>query len=103
MIARGFFLPSQRANLPQVPACSSCNNAKSQLKHHLLTVLPFGARHSTASRTLNELVPGRLERNARLHCGTARRMEPAVAGSVRPALEPGNEAPARWQQGRAPV
>ncbi|WP_321903903.1 HNH endonuclease [Paraburkholderia tropica] len=67
VIARGFFLPSQRANLPQVPACSSCNNAKSQLEHHLLTVLPFGARHSTASLTLNELVPGRLERNARLH------------------------------------
>ncbi len=67
VIARGFFPPSQRADLPQVPACSACNNAKSKLEHHLLTVLPFGARHAAASRTLNELVPARLARNARLH------------------------------------
>ncbi|CAE6854664.1 hypothetical protein R69746_07519 [Paraburkholderia aspalathi] len=67
VIARGFFPPSDRADLPQIPACSACNNAKSQLEQHLLTILPFGARHSAASRTLNELVPGRLSRNARLH------------------------------------
>lgn len=67
VIARGFFPPSDRADLPQVPACFACNNSKSQLEHHLLTILPFGARHSAASRTLNELVPGRLSRNARLH------------------------------------
>lgn len=45
VIARGFFPPSDRADLPQVPACSACNNAKSRLEHHLLTILPFGARH----------------------------------------------------------
>lgn len=67
VIARGFFLPSERANLPQVPACRQCNNEKSRLEHHLLTVLPFGARHTAASRTLDELVPARLEKNARLH------------------------------------
>lgn len=66
VIARGFLLPSERDNLPEVPACSACNNAKSRIEHHLLTVLPFGARHATASRTLNELVPPRLAKNARL-------------------------------------
>jgi hypothetical protein len=67
VIARGFFLPSERADLPQVPACQKCNNEKSRLEHHLLTVLPFGARHAAATRTLDELVPGRLENNVRLH------------------------------------
>lgn len=67
VIARGFFPPSERAELPQVPACSACNNGKSQLEHHLLTVLPFGERHAAAGRTLDELVPARLARNARLH------------------------------------
>ena len=67
VIARGFFLPSERGELPQVPACNQCNNEKSRLEHHLTTVLPFGARHAAASRTLNELVPGRLEHNERVH------------------------------------
>ena len=67
VIARGFFLPSERGELPQVPACNQCNNEKSRLEHHLTTVLPFGARHAAASRTLNEIVPGRLEHNERVH------------------------------------
>ncbi|WP_321936255.1 hypothetical protein [Paraburkholderia sp. J8-2] len=67
VIARGFFLPSERLDLPKVPACKTCNNMKSQLEHHVLTILPFGARHAAAARTLNELVPGRLARNAPLH------------------------------------
>ncbi|OXC76690.1 HNH endonuclease [Caballeronia sordidicola] len=67
VVARGFFLPSERADLPQVPACARCNNEKSRLEHHLLTVLPFGARHAAAAHTLDEMVPGRLQKNARLH------------------------------------
>ncbi|MFX1739936.1 hypothetical protein PXJ20_32760 [Paraburkholderia sp. A1RI_3L] len=66
VIARGFFLPSEHDRLPQVPACNKCNNEKSRIEHHLLTVLPFGARHAAATRTLNELVLGRLHHNARL-------------------------------------
>ncbi|SFO87016.1 hypothetical protein SAMN03159417_00413 [Ralstonia sp. NFACC01] len=67
VIARGFFLPSERANLPQVPSCAQCNNEKSRLEHYLVTVLPFGARHAAARRTMDELVPPRLNKNARLH------------------------------------
>ncbi|NKA59972.1 hypothetical protein GO281_03745 [Ralstonia solanacearum] len=67
VIARGFFLPPQRANLPQVPSCAQCNNEKSRLEHYLMTVLPFGARHAAARRTMDELVPPRLNKNARLH------------------------------------
>jgi hypothetical protein len=57
-IARGFFLKTARENLPQVPACVSCNNEKARLEQHLLTVLPFGAQHAAAAQTLNELLPG---------------------------------------------
>lgn len=67
VIARGFFLPSERLDLPKVFACTTCNNMKSQLEHHLLTILPFGARHAAAAHTLNDLVPGRLARNVPLH------------------------------------
>ncbi|MBJ9939656.1 HNH endonuclease [Burkholderia multivorans] len=42
VIARAFFPALPARESPAVPACSSCNNAKSQLEHHLLTVLPFG-------------------------------------------------------------
>lgn len=52
VIARGFFLPSERGGLPQVPACNRCNNEKSRLEHHLTTVLPFGARQVARSANL---------------------------------------------------
>ncbi len=51
VIARGFFLPSERDQLPQVPACNQCNNEKSRIEHHLLTVLPFGTRRRLARLT----------------------------------------------------
>ncbi|QCP54501.1 HNH endonuclease [Trinickia violacea] len=88
VIARGFYLPSERADLPKVPACTKCNNEKSRLEHHLLTVLPFGARHAAASRTLVELVPPRLEKNPPLH----RQLSEAWARQRR-----GDYAP-RWAQ-----
>jgi hypothetical protein len=53
--------------LPKVPACESCNNEKSRLEHYLTTVLPFGGRHADAFSNLQELVPGRLAKNAKLH------------------------------------
>jgi len=67
VIAREFLPVTDRADIPKVAACGPCNNAKSQLEHYLIAVLPFGSRHPTASMTLNTEVPRRLDRNHRLH------------------------------------
>src|SRR5881394_1954463 len=67
VFARQFFLSDDRVDLPKVASCERCNNDKSKLEHYLTTVLPFGGRLATASRILNEMVPGRLAKNARLH------------------------------------
>jgi hypothetical protein len=67
VICRQFFLVKQRANLPQVPACSLCNNEKSSLENYLTVLLPFGGRHADASETLSTMVPKRLAKNAKLH------------------------------------
>jgi hypothetical protein len=56
-----------RANLPQVPACAACNNAKSADEHYLATVLPFGGNHPEVLAILERDVPRRLEKNRRLH------------------------------------
>ena len=67
MFAREFFLVHRRDNLPQVPACADCNNAKSQLEHHLTALLPFGGRHADALDNLQSMVPKRFAKNAKLH------------------------------------
>jgi hypothetical protein len=67
VIARGFFLPEHRDNLPQVPVCHTCNGKKSALETELMAILPFGARHSSSDRNLQEMVPRRLANNRRLH------------------------------------
>ena len=67
IFAREFFLLSERANLPQVPVCTECNNEKSKLEHYLTAVLPFGGRHSSAALNLASMVPKRLNKNAKLH------------------------------------
>lgn len=67
VFAREFFLVNQRGNLPQVPACQDCNNAKSRLEHYLTALLPFGGRHADAPINLESMVPKRLAKNARLH------------------------------------
>jgi hypothetical protein len=67
VFARKFFTSARRANLPKVPACKSCNDEKSRLEHYLMGVLPFGGRHSDAIQNLTELLPPRLESNAKLH------------------------------------
>jgi hypothetical protein len=67
VFARQFFLAEDREDLPKVASCERCNNAKSKLEHYLTTVLPFGGRLASSSRILNEMVPGRLAKNARLH------------------------------------
>ncbi len=66
VFARNFFSEEQRGNLPKVPACVPCNNAKSTLEHYLASVLPFGGLHADAHEALNR-VGGRLARNVRLH------------------------------------
>ncbi|HEX3352789.1 MAG TPA: SEC-C metal-binding domain-containing protein [Terriglobales bacterium] len=65
-LGRKFFLEERRGNLPQVPACRKCNNKKAEYEAYLMTVLPFGAKNVDAARILAELVPPRLEKNAKL-------------------------------------
>jgi len=67
VFAREFFLESERANLPKVPACRICNSEKSLLELYLATVLPFGGQHRDALRLLSERVPHRLANNLKLH------------------------------------
>jgi hypothetical protein len=67
VIARSFFLKDRRDGLPQVPACKTCNNEKSRLETYLAAVLPFGGIHPDARAHLNQMVPPRLAKNARLH------------------------------------
>ncbi len=81
VVARQFFLPEKRGDLPKVPACKICNNEKSRLEHRLTTVLPFGGEHADAGRTLNELVPSRLAKNNKLHMAVARGMKEYVVSS----------------------
>jgi len=67
VIPRQFVPKHMRANLPQVPACAACNNAKSADEHYLATVLPFGGNHPEVLAILERDVPRRLEKNRRLH------------------------------------
>lgn len=66
VIAREFLPVEHRDGIPKVAACAPCNNAKSQLEHYLVAVLPFGNRLPTASVMLDTEVPRRLARNRRL-------------------------------------
>lgn len=67
IIAREFFPKSaKRADLPQVPACTRCNNEKSKLEHYATAVLPFGATHHEAGAILSTMVGGRLANNQKL-------------------------------------
>lgn len=64
---REIFRKHQRNCLPKVPSCAKCNNEKSKLEHYLLSVLPFGATHANAKKTLAVDVARRLKRNRKLH------------------------------------
>lgn len=67
IFARSFFVESARADLPQAPICTNCNNEKSKLEHYLAAVLPFGGRHPDALENLVSMVPKRLRKNVALH------------------------------------
>jgi hypothetical protein len=63
-VGKKFFLVERRDNLPEVPACEKCNNAKSKFENYLMIVLPFGAKHKDARANLLKLVQPRLENKA---------------------------------------
>ncbi|KUO64485.1 MAG: hypothetical protein APF80_04800 [Alphaproteobacteria bacterium BRH_c36] len=64
VFAREFFLVRHRANLPQVPACASCNSEKSRLETYLLQIMPLGANHPEAQETIQTLMPKRAAHRA---------------------------------------
>lgn len=66
MIARSFFPEDSRADLPQVPACERCNNAKSALEHYLATVLPLAGRDQAAFQITENTLERKLANNAAL-------------------------------------
>lgn len=66
VLCRKFFAVEDRANLPIVPACEPCNNAKSELELYACTVMPFAATHPAASEVLTNDVVGRLMNNQKL-------------------------------------
>jgi len=66
VFARKFFLEKRRDRLPQVPACSRCNGAKSELESELMTMAPFGGRHLDAEENLARLAAPRVAKNLRL-------------------------------------
>jgi hypothetical protein len=66
VFCRKFVGVIDRGNLPQVPACSICNNRKADLERYLTTVMPFGGMHRDAHRSLSEDVPRRLSGNLKL-------------------------------------
>ena len=66
VLAQSFFLPEDRGGLPQVPACTKCNNRKSALELLIGSTLLIGSRHPEAQRYRRELVKPRLDRNPKL-------------------------------------
>jgi hypothetical protein len=66
VFAREFLLVSRRANLPKVPACSTCNGIKSGHEHYLTAVLPFASNHQDAAAVLSQMVERRLDKNTKL-------------------------------------
>lgn len=65
VVARAFFPEELRGGLPQVPACLTCNNKKSDLETYLVAVLPVAGNHIAASQLLED-TRRRIQRNAKL-------------------------------------
>ena len=90
VVARQFFLLDKRDNLPKVPACAPCNSEKSGHETYLTAVLPFGGRHADALSTLQDMVPPRLAKHAKLQAtlrrGRERLWRPSEGGVLMPAL-----------------
>ena len=66
VFAREFFAIERRQDLPQVPACPTCNGKKSELEHYLTTMLLIGGQHADTQSMMLERLPRRLAKNAKL-------------------------------------
>jgi hypothetical protein len=66
VLARAFFFKEDRSNLPQVPACLTCNNRKSELEHYVSSTLLIGSQHADGDRYRQEMVRPRLDKNLKL-------------------------------------
>ena len=63
VIGRNFFPVHLRSNLPKVPACSGCNERKSNYERYAMAVFPFGSEHHAAQDILRTKVKRRLEKD----------------------------------------
>ncbi len=75
VFAREFFVTSQRANLPKVPACAHCNGTKSRLEHYLTTLLPCAGWNPDSQTILETKLGSRLEHNLKLQSQVTLGME----------------------------
>jgi hypothetical protein len=84
VFAREFVPVDYRPQIPQAPACKSCNGEKSNLEHYLTAILPFGGRHGDAEANLKNDGQRRLAKNQRLHRelakGSARQWSRELSG-----------------------
>ncbi|MEJ0038740.1 MAG: HNH endonuclease [Gammaproteobacteria bacterium] len=77
VFARKLFAENRRDNLPQVPVCDPCNNAKSELETYLSTALVIGGQHPDAEAMMKTL-PDKLARNQKLRRELAEGARPTV-------------------------
>jgi hypothetical protein len=71
------FFPESFSRRPRERTCrrfrlASRATTKNRVEHYLTAVLPFGGRHADALRNLQELVPGRLAKNAKMQLAHGR-------------------------------
>lgn len=69
VFATGFSHKADRDNnpLPKAPACDDCNGKKSKLDEYAMTVLAFGARHTSALPIVDTVGIRRVQNNKPLH------------------------------------
>jgi hypothetical protein len=80
IISKSIFYDPKKVDIPQVPACSDCNNKKAKIEHTLSAVLPFGGRHLLAKEHLRQSkIRRRLARNIPLQ----RRVKKALEKGAR--------------------
>lgn len=87
VIAREFFFEEDRSNLPQVPACKTCNNQKSTLEHYVSAALMAGSNHAHGDRYRREKVAPRLAKNRKLQFDMGIHVPPVwmnIRGIVQP-------------------
>ncbi len=66
VLAREFFLIADRANLPQVPSCQTCNNVKSALEHYATATLVAGSNHVEGDKYRRDMVAPRIANNRKI-------------------------------------